>query len=589
MERLDFEVLYEIYRNGYSSQRSLANRLKVSVGSVNAAIKSLRQRDLINSTNAISSAGVTALEPYKVNNAVIMAAGLSSRFAPISYERPKGLLRVKGEILIERQIRQLREAGVKDIAVVVGYKQEQFFYLEEKLGVDIIVNAEYRTRNNNSTIHVVRDRLANSYICCSDNYFTDNPFESHVYDSYYSAIWAEGETDEWCLTTTGRDALITDVEIGGKDAWVMAGHVYWSKKFSKRFVEILEDVYDEPQTAGLLWESIYLDHMDELPLYMRKYDNNAIREFDSVEDLRDFDPEFINNVDLEIFDNITHILGCERADIKNIVPLKKGMMNLSFYFSVNDKGYVYRHPGIGTELLIDRKTEAAAQNAGNKLGFDHTYLYQHPSKGWKISHYVEGYRHLDPHNDDDLNRVFLMMRQLHASEHKVDNFFDFWEAAKEFETILLEYGPIEMAEYEILAADMKKLAHYVMQERAEPVLCHNDFSPVNVLVDKQGNFSLIDWEYAGMGDPANDFGTFCVTSEYSEEEVDRAMNIYCEGQPSQEEYRHNLAYIAFAGWAWYLWSLVKEAEGDHIGEYLYLYYKYAKKYMRKSLALYQGE
>ena len=44
-----------------------------------------------------------------------MAAGTSSRFAPLSYEKPKGLLKVKGEILIERQIRQLQEAGITRI------------------------------------------------------------------------------------------------------------------------------------------------------------------------------------------------------------------------------------------------------------------------------------------------------------------------------------------------------------------------------------------------------------------------------------------------------------------------------------------
>ena len=39
-----------------------------------------------------------------VKHAVIMAAGLSSRFAPLSYEKPKALFEVRGEILIERQI-----------------------------------------------------------------------------------------------------------------------------------------------------------------------------------------------------------------------------------------------------------------------------------------------------------------------------------------------------------------------------------------------------------------------------------------------------------------------------------------------------
>ena len=71
---------------------------------------------------------------HTVDNAVIMAAGTSSRFAPLSYEMPKALITVKGEVLIERQIRQLKEAGVPEIYIVTGYKAEQFKYLEEKFG-----------------------------------------------------------------------------------------------------------------------------------------------------------------------------------------------------------------------------------------------------------------------------------------------------------------------------------------------------------------------------------------------------------------------------------------------------------------------
>ena len=57
---------------------------------------------------------------YKAAHAVIMAAGTSSRFAPLSYEFPKALITVKGEVLIERQIRQLKEAGINDIYAVLN-------------------------------------------------------------------------------------------------------------------------------------------------------------------------------------------------------------------------------------------------------------------------------------------------------------------------------------------------------------------------------------------------------------------------------------------------------------------------------------
>ena len=62
-------------------------------------------------------------------NAIIMAAGTSSRFVPLSFEKPKGLLNVKEEILIERQIKQLKEANIDEIIIVVGYKKELYFYL----------------------------------------------------------------------------------------------------------------------------------------------------------------------------------------------------------------------------------------------------------------------------------------------------------------------------------------------------------------------------------------------------------------------------------------------------------------------------
>ena len=76
-------------------------------------------------------------------NAIILAAGKSNRFAPFTYEKPKGLFVVKGERLIERQIEQLLQAGVNQIYIVVGYMKEKFFYLEQKYGVKLIVNNQF--------------------------------------------------------------------------------------------------------------------------------------------------------------------------------------------------------------------------------------------------------------------------------------------------------------------------------------------------------------------------------------------------------------------------------------------------------------
>ena len=275
-----------------------------------------------------------------------MAAGLSSRFAPISYERPKGTLKVRGEILVERQIRQLHEVGITNIALVVGYKKEYFFYLADKYGVDIVVNREYATRNNNGSLWRVRERLDNTYVCSSDDYFTTNPFEPYVYKSYYSANYVEGPTDEWCIKVGAGDR-ITGATVGGEDAWVMLGHVYFDRNFSATFREILERVYALPETVSKLWESIYLDHIKSFDMVIRRYPDGIIHEFDSVDELRTFDPLFMENVDSEVFDHIVETLGCQKSDIRDFYPLKQGITNLSCHFAVGDDEYVYRHPGIG--------------------------------------------------------------------------------------------------------------------------------------------------------------------------------------------------------------------------------------------------
>lgn len=278
---------------------------------------------------------------YKVDNAIIMAAGLSSRFAPLSYEYPKALIPVNGEVLIERQIRQLHEAGINDIIVVVGYKKDQFYYLADKYGVKIVENPEYQVRNNNSSIYAVRKHLKNTYICSADNYFSSNPFEQTVEESYYSALYSIGPTNEWCLSFDS-DNWITDVQIGGCDRWFMLGHVFWSEEFSNKFVSILEEIYNFPSTADKLWESIYIDHIDTLKMKVRKYDSSFIFEFDTLDELREIDSSYYDNTRSEILRQCALQISCTERDLSHFIPLKDSSGQVyGVSFQAKDSYYEY--------------------------------------------------------------------------------------------------------------------------------------------------------------------------------------------------------------------------------------------------------
>ena len=280
---------------------------------------------------------------FNVDSAVIMAAGTSSRFAPLSFEKPKALITVKGEVLIERQIRQLKEAGVPEIYIVTGYKAEMFSYLEEKFGVHLLHNPDYLTRNNNASIHVARDIIRNTYICSADNYFSQNPFESAVSDCYYSAVFAEGDTKEWCMETD-EDGTIRSVVIGGSNAWYMLGHAFWSETFSARFLSILEDIYQDPATADKLWESLYIDHIDELPMKIRKYADDVVFEFDTLDELREFDPTYIDDTRSEILAAVAATLGCRQGELTEVTAYKDDTNEaVGFRFRYNGQSYQYAY------------------------------------------------------------------------------------------------------------------------------------------------------------------------------------------------------------------------------------------------------
>lgn len=578
-----FKVLNALRDEAVHTQRHIATATGLSLGTVNTAYRSLVDTGLADNFS-VTPAGFEALSPYKVDNAIIMAAGLSSRFAPLSYEKPKGVLTVRGEVLIERQIRQLQEVGITDITVVVGYMKEAFFYLEDKFGVTIRVNAEYSVRNNNSTLMLVREKLGNTYVCSSDDYFTENVFEPYVFEAYYPGVFFAGETNEYLLDTA-RDGRITGVTIGGRDKYGMLGHVYFDRAFSETFVRILVDEYDRPETAGKLWEDIYRAHLDELRMVMRPYEPGVIYEFDSIADLKEFDHDFIENVDSAILDNICRVLECSRGDVEGIVPIKEGLTNLSFRFAVRGESYVYRHPGVGTDEIINRASEAFSQVIAKKLGIDDTFIHEDPVEGWKISRFIDGCVPFDYHNEDHVRHAMELGRRLHDSGEKSEWSFDVYRDAVAIVELLGRKSYPSFPDREELGRNAGVIDAFVRADRVEPCLCHNDFYSPNFLVRGEEMY-LIDWEYSAMSDYASDLGTFICCSDYSVDEARHVIELYFGRTPTDAEMRHCLAYVALAAYYWFVWALYKESTGDPVGEWLYLWYRTAKAYSALVLKLY---
>lgn len=84
------------------------------------------------------------------NKALILAAGLGSRLAPITNDIPKSLVPVNGKPIIFKQIENLKENGIVDITIVSGYKSDVLkkHVLEKYPKIKIVESVNYAITNN---------------------------------------------------------------------------------------------------------------------------------------------------------------------------------------------------------------------------------------------------------------------------------------------------------------------------------------------------------------------------------------------------------------------------------------------------------
>ncbi|WP_278372293.1 NTP transferase domain-containing protein [Segatella bryantii] len=526
-------------------------------------------------------------------NAIILAAGKSSRFAPFTYERPKGLFRVRGEILIERQIEQLVESGIKDIYVVVGYMKEKFFYLEQKYPeVKLIVNNRFGVKGNLYSLYVAREYLHNTYVCCADHYFVNNPFldDNPKNISYRACSFKEGRFGEFSCDYSDAD-VITGVNLGGCYQMALAGQAYFNDTFSARFKELLEKEINDFRVSSLFWEEFYQHHIKELTLYIQKYNEGDVLEFNNIEDLRQFDSDFLYNVDSEIISNICNTLHCHPNNINDIHVINAGLTNVSFRFMANGVQYVYRHPGGTAGNLINRQAELFTQMSARELGVDKSVITMDLS-GWKLSYCVQDLVECDFRKyPEQLKKGMEYLRQMHALNPKDDikTFDDFEEGLKLMKIASSTKGNL-LVEFAEEIEKAKKLSEYLKADAErmgiKKVLCHNDTYEPNYLATKDGDLYLIDWEYAGLNDPANDLACFFCRYDYTDEQIDMFMKEYFQRELTEDEHRHWIAYIAMCGFYWFGWGLYKGSVGDDDGFFFLPAYRNFQRFIDKALQSY---
>jgi thiamine kinase-like enzyme len=204
-----------------------------------------------------------------------------------------------------------------------------------------------------------------------------------------------------------------------------------------------------------------------------------------------------------------------------LTPLSGGITNRNFL--VESDGSTDRHvmrlAGNDTHLLgISREVEHAAtvMAAGVGVGPEVTAFIR--PEGYLVTRFIEGSPVSDErvHREDVLRAVADSIRRVHGGP-AIPGLFVPLRIVEAYRALAMARGVRIPGEYELAAAIGRRIELACLSSPVELRPCHNDLLNAN-FIDDGTRIRIVDWEYAGMGDPAFDLGNFSINHALTQDE-----------------------------------------------------------------------
>lgn len=274
---------------------------------------------------------------------------------------------------------------------------------------------------------------------------------------------------------------------------------------------------------------------------------------------------------------------CRAEKVKSLRAMKSGMTNRSYSFCMDDKRYIIRIPGEGTDRLINRKQEHAVYNAISSLGISEDVYYFDPKTGIKIAAYLTDAHVCDSSNWEEVERCLSALKRFHAQKLHVSHSFDLWERLAFYQS-LWNGAPSVYADYDKTKQAVLSLKSYIDAQPKSIQLCHIDAVPDNFLFvtgkDGSEEIKLTDWEYAGMQDPHLDVAMFIIYAMYDRDSAEKLIDLYFSDGCDKATRLKIYCYIAVSGLVWSNWCEFKRHCGVEFGAYAQRQYDYAREYTK---------
>ena len=207
------------------------------------------------------------------------------------------------------------------------------------------------------------------------------------------------------------------------------------------------------------------------------------------------------------------------ADL-TLTALSGGITNRNFLVSIAGRSdrYVIRLAGNDTHLLgISREVEHAATVAAAGVGVGPEVTAFIRPEGYLVTRFIEGSPVSDEavHQAATQRRVGESLRRIHDGP-PIPGLFIPFRIVEAYRALAAARGVPIPPEYELAQSFARRIELAFLSNPVGMRPCHNDLLNAN-FIDDGTRIRIVDWEYAGMGDPFFDLGNFSVNHDLTPE------------------------------------------------------------------------
>lgn len=250
---------------------------------------------------------------------------------------------------------------------------------------------------------------------------------------------------------------------------------------------------------------------------------------------------------------------CETIIGENYLKIERlgGLTNRTYYVAMpNEKEYIVRIPGEGTEELIERENEETSTKLACSLEIDAKLLY-FGKDGSKVTEYIPEAITMSPcslKEEKHIKQVAGIFLKLHTCNVNTGVPFEVFDMADEYEKIIYDKHVSMYADYIDIKGTVNKIKEEIDNTcKIKKVPCHNDPLCENWIVG-MGKMYLVDWEYAGMNDSMWDLADVSIEAGYNHVHDEKLLVEYLERKLTQLDWKHFLASKIYVDYLWTLWA-----------------------------------